>query len=193
MISYHSFYFRIFTNNNNTFFYRIIIIYISYISNSLEECSNIAVTPLYLHKKKLCSGFHLHLNLIRFLEKIQIYLRVNEFLYLVFNFSFSNPSCALCADRPCFNSSDTFLFCSAVFLSISLLASLFPVTLPFFSFFLRPCLIHAWMPDWARVFVHGHTFLYSWSGPMTLIAIVSLLHVLTFLSHLTLVLFVSFV
>ena len=40
--------------------------------------------------------------------------------------------------------------------------------LPLFFLFLRPCLIHARMPDWGRAFVHGHTFLHSWSGPMTL-------------------------
>ena len=40
---------------------------------------------------------------------------------------------------------------------------------PLFFLFLRPCLIHARMPDWGRAFVHGHTFLHSWSGPMTLV------------------------
>ena len=54
----------------------------------------------------------------------------------------------------------------------------------FFSFFLFlwPCLIHARMPDWGRAYVHGHTFLHSWSGPMTLV--VGLLHGATFLSNL---------
>ena len=42
------------------------------------------------------------------------------------------------------------------------------------------CLIHARMPDWGRAFVHGHTFLHSWSGLMTLV--VGLLHGATFLS-----------
>ena len=60
-----------------------------------------------------------------------------------------------------------------------------------FFLFLRPCLIHARMPDLVRVFVHGHTFLHSWSGPMTLV--VSLLHGATFLSNFTLDLFVSFI
>ena len=61
----------------------------------------------------------------------------------------------------------------------------------FFFLFLRPCLIHARMPDWGRAFVHGHTFLHSWSGPMTFV--VCLLHGATFLSNLPLVLFVSFI
>ena len=69
----------------------------------------------------------------------------------------------LCPGRPCFGSSDVFLFCWAAFLSISLLASVFPVSLPLFFLFLRPCLIHARMPDWGRAFVHGHTFLHSWT------------------------------
>ena len=30
-------------------------------------------------------------------------------------------------------------------------------------FFLRPCLIHARMSDCGRAFLHGHTFLHSWS------------------------------
>ena len=80
----------------------------------------------------------------------------------------------LCLGRPCFSSSDVLLFCWAAFLSFSLLASVFPVSLPLFFLFLRPCLIHARMPDWGRAFVHGHTFLHSWSGPMTLV--VGLLH-----------------
>ena len=46
--------------------------------------------------------------------------------------------------------------------------------LSLFFLFLRPCLIHARMPEIGRAFVHGHTFLHSWSGPMTLV--VSLLH-----------------
>ena len=50
--------------------------------------------------------------------------------------------------------------------------------------FLRPCLIHARMPDCGRSFVHGHTFLHSWSGPMTLV--VGLLHGATFLHNLLL-------
>ena len=37
--------------------------------------------------------------------------------------------------------------------------------------------------------MHGHTFLHSWSGPMTFV--VGLLHGATFISNLTLVLFVS--
>ena len=35
--------------------------------------------------------------------------------------------------------------------------------LSLFFLFLRPCLIHARMPDWGRAFVHGHTFLHSWT------------------------------
>ena len=72
--------------------------------------------------------------------------------------------------------------CWAAFLPISLLASVFPVSLPLFFLFLRPCLIHARMPGWGRAFVHGHTFLHSWSGPMTLV--VGLLHGATILSNL---------
>ena len=37
--------------------------------------------------------------------------------------------------------------------------------------------------------MHGHTFLHSWSGPMTLV--VCLLYGATFLSNLTVVLFVT--
>ena len=40
---------------------------------------------------------------------------------------------------------------------------------PLSSLFLRPCLIHARMPERSRAFVHGHTFLHSWSGPMKLV------------------------
>ena len=83
------------------------------------------------------------------------------------------------------SSSDVFCF---AFLSISLLAS---VSLSLFFLFLRPCLIHARMPDWGRAFMHGHTLLHSWSGPMTLV--VGLLHGATFLSNYPLVLFVSFI
>ena len=39
----------------------------------------------------------------------------------------------------------------------------------FLSFFLWPCLIHARMLEKWRAFVHGHTFLHSWSGPLTLV------------------------
>ena len=45
--------------------------------------------------------------------------------------------------------------------------------------------------DWGRAFVHGHTFLHSWSGPMT--SVVGLLHGATFLSNFPLVLFLSFI
>ena len=41
--------------------------------------------------------------------------------------------------------------------------------------------------DRSRAFVHGHTFLHSWSGPVTLVD--GLLHGAAFLSNLTLVLF----
>ena len=84
-----------------------------------------------------------------------------------------------------------FLFCWAAFLSISLLASVFPVSLPLFFLFFRPCLIHARLPEGGRALVHGHTFLHSWSGPMTVV--IGLLHGATFLSDLPLVLFVSFI
>ena len=66
-----------------------------------------------------------------------------------------------------------------------------PLSFLLFFLFLRPCLIHARMPDCDRAFVHGHTFLHSWGGPMTLV--VGLQHGATFLSNLTLVLFVSFI
>ena len=67
-------------------------------------------------------------------------------------------------------------------------APVFPVSL--FPLPLTLLLIHARLPDWGRAFVHGHTFLHSWSGPMTLV--VGLLHGAAFLSNLNLVLFVSF-
>ena len=63
--------------------------------------------------------------------------------------------------------------------------------LPLFFLFLRPCLIHARIPDWGRAFVHGHTFLHSWSGPMTVV--IGLLHGATILSNLPLLLFESFI
>ena len=63
--------------------------------------------------------------------------------------------------------------------------------LSLFFFFFQPGLIHARMPERSRDFVHGHTFLHSWSGPMTLV--VGLLHGATLLSNLPLVLFVSFI
>ena len=66
-----------------------------------------------------------------------------------------------CADRPCFSSSDVCLFCWAAF---------FP------SAYWR-------MPKMSRAFVHGHTFLHSWSGPMKLV--VCLLHGATLLSNLS--------
>ena len=83
------------------------------------------------------------------------------------------------------------LFCWATFLSISLLAPVFPVSLPLFFLFFRPCLIHARLPQGGRAFVHGHTFLHSWSGPMTVV--IGLLHGATFLSGLPLFFFVSFI
>ena len=82
--------------------------------------------------------------------------------------------------RPCFSSSDKF------FVLFSLRT---PVSL--FFLFLWPCMIHARMPERGRAFVHGHTFLHSWSGPMTLV--VNLLHGATFLCNLTHVLFVPFI
>ena len=74
-----------------------------------------------------------------------------------------------CASRPCFSSSDRFLFYWAAFLSISLLASVFPISLPLSFLFLQLCLIHARLPDWDRAFVHGHIFLHSWRVPIKLI------------------------
>ena len=64
-----------------------------------------------------------------------------------------------CADRPCFSSSDKCLFCWAAF---------FP------SAYWR-------MREMSRSFVHGHTLLHSWSGPMKLV--VCLLHGATLLSN----------
>ena len=84
-----------------------------------------------------------------------------------------------------------FLFCWAAFLFISPLASVFPISIPLFFLFLRPCLIHTRIPEWGRAFVHGHSFLHSWSGFMTLV--INLFHGATFLSNLPLVLFVSFI
>ena len=50
---------------------------------------------------------------------------------------------------------------------------------------------NAWEGKGFWPFVHGHTFLHSWSGLMTVV--VGLLHGATFLSNLSLVLFVSFI
>ena len=97
-----------------------------------------------------------------------------------------NPE--LCLGRLCFSSSDVFLFCWAAFLSISLLPLSF-ISIVFLLF--RPCLIHARMPDRGRAFVHGHTFLHSWSGLVTLV--VGLLHGATFLSNLPLVFYKTLV
>ena len=72
-------------------------------------------------------------------------------------------------DRPCFSSSDKCLFCWGAFFSINLLANA--------------------MPEMSRAFVHGHTFLHSWSGPMKLV--ICLLHGTTFLSNLTSAPFIS--
>ena len=57
---------------------------------------------------------------------------------------------------PCFSSSNVFLFCWAAFLSISLLASVFPVPFPLSFLFLQHCLIHARMSEWGRPFMHWH-------------------------------------
>ena len=72
-----------------------------------------------------------------------------------------------------------FFFCCLSFYQLPGLCPVFPVSLPLFFLFLRPCLIHARMPGWGRAFVHGHTFLLSWSRPMTLVV-----HGATFLSNL---------
>ena len=71
-----------------------------------------------------------------------------------------------CEDRPCFSTSDKCLFCWAAF---------FP------SAYWR-------MPDMSWSFVHGHTLLHSWSGPMKLV--VCLLHGATLLSNFTIAPFV---
>ena len=83
-------------------------------------------------------------------------------VYLDQHLNFANHiQCGAC--WPCLSSSDVFLFCWAAFLSISLL----PLFFLSLFLFLWPCLIHARMPGWSRAFVHVHTFLHSWSGPMT--------------------------
>ena len=68
-----------------------------------------------------------------------------------------------------------FLFCWDAFLSISLLASVFPVSRPLFFLFLRPCVVHARIPVWVTAFVHRTHFLafMEWvddigSGPASL-------------------------
>ena len=56
----------------------------------------------------------------------------------------------------CFSSSDMFLFCWTAFLSISLLASVFPVSLPLFSlssalaWFMRECLTGVGLCAWTH-------------------------------------------
>ena len=91
---------------------------------------------------------------------------------------------------PSFSSSDVFCFVGLPFFP-SASWPLFFLSLFLFFLFFRPCLLHARLPDWGRAFVHGHTFLHSWSGPMKLV--VGLLHGATFLSNLSLVPFVSFI
>ena len=54
-----------------------------------------------------------------------------------------------------------------------------------FFLYLRPCLIHARMPDWGRAVVHGHTFLHSWTHFLAFMEWaddIGLLHGATFLS-----------
>ena len=53
--------------------------------------------------------------------------------------------------------------------------------LSLFFLFLRPCLIHARMPDWGRAFVHGHTFLHSWTHFLAFMDTLSCIHGHTFL------------
>ena len=62
---------------------------------------------------------------------------------------------SLCLGRPCFCSSDVFCFVRLPFFP----SASWPLS--FLSLFLRPCLIHARMPDWGRAFVHRHSW--SWS------------------------------
>ena len=80
------------------------------------------------------------------------------FLPSVVNMSF--------VDRPCFSSSDKRLLCWAAF---------------FKSAYWR-------MPEMSRSFVHGHTLLHSWSGPIKFV--VCLLHGATLLSNFTIAPFV---
>ena len=81
-----------------------------------------------------------------------------------------------------------FLFCWAAFLSISLLASVFPLSLPLFFLFLRPCLIHARMVTGVGLLcmdtlscIHGHTFLHSWTHFLAFMDTLSCIHGHTFL------------
>ena len=53
--------------------------------------------------------------------------------------------------------------------------------LSLFFLFLRPCLIHARMPDWGMAFVHGHTFLHSWTHFLAFMDTLSCIHGHTFL------------
>ena len=102
--------------------------------------------------------------------------------------SFVNLSCTQFTGRPCFSLSDIF------FVQLACLSCHQPpgICLSYLLFlFLRPCLIHARMSGRSRAIVHGHTFFHSWSEPMTLV--VGLLRGTTFLSNLTLGLFVSFI
>ena len=99
---------------------------------------------------------------------------------------FVTLSCAYCLGRPCFSSSDVFRFVGLPFFP----SASWPLSfLSLFFLFIRPCLIHARLPDRSRAFVHGHTFLHSWSVPLTVV--IGLLHGATFLSGLPLVLFMS--
>ena len=116
---------------------------------------------------------------------IYIYVCVCSLFFLCVLSYFVNLSCA----KVGLVSVSPMCFCFAG-LSFFPLASLSLSFLSFFSIF-RPFLIHARMPELGRDFVPGHTFLHSWSGPLTLV--VGLLHGDTFLSNLTLVLFVSFI
>ena len=114
---------------------------------------------------------------------------------------------SLCLGRPCFSSSDVFLFCWAAFLSISLLASVFPVSLPLFFLFLSfsssslfplpPTLLdscaNAWLGQgfcaWTHFLafmdtlscIHGHTFLHSWTHFLAFMDTLSCIHGHTFL------------
>ena len=83
----------------------------------------------------------------------------------------------LCPGGPCFSSSDVFLFCLSFHQPPGLCLS----CLPLFFLFLRPCLIHARMPDWGRAFVHGHTFLHSWTHFLAFMDTLSCIHGHTFL------------
>ena len=100
------------------------------------------------------------------------------FSYLSYNKCWGVALTYLCPGRPCFSSSDVFLLCLSFHHPPGLCLSL---SLSLFFLFLRPCLIHARMPDWGGAFVHGHTFLHSWTHFLAFMDTLSCIHGHTFL------------